>query len=64
MRGFLVAFAAAGVFGTGTRWPGLAVVALMSALVLQTSILTARTALAELRGGNSATHGDHAGHAH
>ncbi|MBU8541564.1 cation transporter [Falsiroseomonas tokyonensis] len=62
----LVLAAAAGVFGTGTRWPDLAVAAVMSALFLQTSFLTARTALAELRGARSAAgvHGDHAGHAH
>ncbi|WP_439597019.1 cation transporter [Falsiroseomonas sp.] len=58
----LVLAAAAGVFGTGTRWPDLAVAAVMSGLFLQTSILTIRTALAELR--QVDTHGDHAGHAH
>ncbi|NKE48056.1 cation transporter [Roseomonas frigidaquae] len=62
----LVLAAAAGVFGTGTRWPDLAVAVVMSALFLQTSFLTARTALAELRGArpSGGTHGDHAGHAH
>ncbi|MGK7868146.1 cation transporter [Falsiroseomonas sp. E2-1-a20] len=55
----LVLAAAAGVFGTGSRWPDLAVAAFMSALFLQTAILTARRAMEELRGRDS-----HAGHAH
>ena len=45
----LVVAAAAGVFGTGTRWPDLAVAAGMAGLFLNTSLGTARRALAELR---------------
>jgi Co/Zn/Cd efflux system component len=55
----MVLAAAAGVFGTGSRWPDLAVAGVMSALFLQTAILTARRALGELRGQEA-----HAGHVH
>jgi Co/Zn/Cd efflux system component len=40
--------AAFGVFGTGTRWPDLAVAAVMAGLALWASGLIARAALAEL----------------
>jgi Co/Zn/Cd efflux system component len=52
----LVLAAAAGVFGTGSRWPDLAVAAAMSALFLQTAILTTRRAMAELRAPHPAHH--------
>lgn len=45
----LVVAAAAGVFGTGTRWPDLIVAAGMAGLFLNTSLGTARRALRELR---------------
>lgn len=45
----LVVAAAAGVFGTGTRWPDLIVAAGMAGLFLKTSLGTARRALRELR---------------
>lgn len=43
--------AAVGVFGTGTRWPDLAVAAVMAGLFLSTSLGVGRRALAELREG-------------
>ncbi|WP_237213932.1 cation transporter [Falsiroseomonas oryziterrae] len=53
----LVLVAALGVFGTGTRWPDLIVAAAMAALFLNTSLGTARRALAELREERAAAHG-------
>jgi len=41
--------AAAGVFGTGTRWPDLAVAALMAGLALHSGIAVMRAARAELQ---------------
>lgn len=43
--------AAAGVFGTGSAWPDLAVAAVMGALALQGSVSVLRQARGELRGG-------------
>jgi len=43
----LVAAAALGVFGTGTRWPDLAVAAAMASLFLNSSVQIIRRALAE-----------------
>lgn len=42
--------AAAGVFGSGTGWPDIAVAAIMSALALQGAVVVVRSALAELSG--------------
>jgi Co/Zn/Cd efflux system component len=44
-----VLLAAAGVFGTGTGWPDVAVAAIMAALALQGSWVVLRQALFELR---------------
>lgn len=43
-----VLFAAAGVFGTGTNWPDLAVAAVMAGLALSSAVQVARHALHEL----------------
>lgn len=45
-----VMFAAAGVFASGTRWPGLAVATLIAGLNLGAALQVARLASAELRG--------------
>lgn len=51
-----VMIAAVGVFGTGTRWPDLAVAAIMAALALQGGWLIVKHALSELKStGASAT---------
>jgi Co/Zn/Cd efflux system component len=52
----LVVAAAAGVLGTGTRWPDLAVAGIMAVLFLGTSLGVARQALAELRAAAPARH--------
>jgi Co/Zn/Cd efflux system component len=46
-----VLLAAAGVFGTGTGWPDLAVASIMAALALQGALSVIRHALAELGAG-------------
>ena len=51
---FAVLAAAAGVFGTGTSWPDLAVAAIMASLALIASVQIIRHALAERRGGLAA----------
>jgi Co/Zn/Cd efflux system component len=43
--------AAAGVFGTGTLWPDIAVAAVMAALALSAAVQTVRQALGEINGG-------------
>ncbi len=53
--------AAAGVFGTGSAWPDLAVAAVMGALALQGSVSVLRHARSELRHGH-AGHGAPGGH--
>ncbi|MGG5811227.1 cation transporter [Falsiroseomonas sp. CW058] len=55
--------AAAGVLGTGTRWPDLIVAAAMAALFLNTSLGVARRAMAELRG-DAPAHARHAARLH
>jgi cation diffusion facilitator family transporter len=54
-----VLVAALGVFGTGTRWPDLLVAAVMAGLFLNTSLRTARRALAELLEDRQAHHHAH-----
>jgi cation diffusion facilitator family transporter len=54
-----VLVAALGVFGTGTRWPDLLVAGVMAGLFLNTSLGTARRALAELREERHAHHHAH-----
>ena len=44
-----VVLAAAGVAGTGTGWPDIAVAAVMAALALSSSVLVIRQAMGELR---------------
>ena len=46
-----VLVAAAGVFGTGTVWPDVAVAALMASLALSSAVTVIRSARAELAGG-------------
>ena len=48
-----VLFAALGVFGTGTRWPDLAVAGVMALLSLTGGWRITRIAMAELRGGRA-----------
>ena len=52
-----VVVAALGVFGTGTRWPDLAVAAVMAGLFLNTSLGVGRRAVAELRAEARHAHG-------
>jgi Co/Zn/Cd efflux system component len=46
--------AAAGVFGTGSAWPDLAVAGVMASLALWSSVQVIRQALGELRGTDGA----------
>jgi Co/Zn/Cd efflux system component len=59
----IVMVAAVGVWGTATRWPDLAVAAIMAALFLSSSWQILRRALTELRTGEPAGHDGHA-HSH
>jgi Co/Zn/Cd efflux system component len=71
-----VMLAAAGVWGTATKWPDLVVAGLMAALFLSSSVQIVRQAIAELKGAKAGgevhanervdeccAHG-HTGHAH
>ena len=57
-----VMIAAAGVWGTATRWPDLAVAAIMAGLFLYSSAQILRQSLREIRTGETAAAGH--GHAH
>lgn len=59
----IVMAAALGVWGTATKWPDLAVAAIMAALFLTSSVQILRRSLAELRTGQPAAE-PHAGHVH
>jgi Co/Zn/Cd efflux system component len=72
-----VMLAAAGVWGTATKWPDLAVAGFMATLFLSSSVQIVRQAIAELQtakaGGEPAAHAHadsccsgelHAGHSH
>jgi Co/Zn/Cd efflux system component len=58
-----VMVAALGVWGTATKWPDLAVAAIMAGLFLTSSVQILRQSVRELRGGASGGH-EHRGHAH
>jgi Co/Zn/Cd efflux system component len=58
-----VMVAALGVWGTATKWPDLAVAAIMAGLFLTSSVQILRQSVRELRGGASGAH-EHRGHAH
>lgn len=60
----IVMAAALGVWGTATRWPDLAVAAIMATLFLSSSWQIIRQALGELRTGVPAPQDAHHGHAH
>jgi cation diffusion facilitator family transporter len=60
----IVMAAAVGVWGTATKWPDLAVAAIMAGLFLSSSWQIVRQSLAELRTGVPAPHDSHHGHAH
>jgi Co/Zn/Cd efflux system component len=53
LRNLAVLAAAVGVFGTGTRWPDIAVSAIMGGLAMQGGALVLRQSLVELRGSRS-----------
>jgi Co/Zn/Cd efflux system component len=59
----IVMAAAVGVWGTATRWPDLAVAAIMAALFLSSSWQILRRAVRELRTSETAGHDGHA-HSH
>lgn len=60
----IVMAAALGVWGTATKWPDLAVAAIMAGLFLSSSWQIVRQSLGELRAGVPAPHDPHAGHVH
>jgi cation diffusion facilitator family transporter len=60
----IVMAAAIGVWGTATKWPDLAVAAIMAGLFLSSSWQIVRQSLGELRTGVPAPHDPHAGHVH
>ena len=49
LRNLAVLLATAGVFGTGTGWPDVAVAVLMATMALQGSLVVLKQALFELR---------------